>query len=164
NIINNASRNKYLNIFEIPILADKKDKADRELNKYLADLINSIEEMSVLNVVAEFEKQIFQKLDESLLYTKKIIDKNYEKNKPFYKFRMGLIKTSDKEINKLSNIKNLLDGKIEKELFDKMSIIIEYRNFISHGKRFKTKGSNSCMYGIEEIVEILNEILLEINK
>lgn len=162
NIKNKAMRNKYLELFEIPLLADKKGKYDTDLDKYLSDLINSIEEMSLLKIVADFEKQIFQKLDESLSYTKKLINENYDKNKPFYKVRIDFIKTSEKEINKLSNIKNLLDGKIEKNLFEKMSIIIEYRNFISHGKRFQTKESNSFMYTLEEVVTILNEVLEEI--
>jgi len=115
------------------------------------DLIDSY----FINIVATFEKIIFSKIPTAVGDTRKIVKDNYDENGPFGLVIGRFIKATN-DFNNLSNIKELLRGKIPSDLFDGFDEIVNYRNRIAHGKRFgeeTTLNLEDLIYNLDNIIQ-----------
>lgn len=144
---------KFLNAIEFPYVG-KLSKNRKQFIGEKMDLMNqSIEELVVLGLVSDFEKIVFDKVENASGEISKIV-KNHYKASPFNKFSTNFVK-SEKDIDKLSIIKAIISPKLPNELANRFSDIIEFRNRLAHGKRF---GKQSTL-SFDEIAQILDDIL-----
>ncbi|GEM_PF-869772 len=153
------------------IFLSNKVKGDkRDIIKEHFDLLKQkITELCILDMIAAFEHKIFTRVDNAHGEIEGIVEKEYKKrskilknssskeNKPtpFYIAASSFIKNGE-DIRSLSGIKGLLKDKLPEDLSEELSNIIEYRNWLSHGKRNEV-GKNSCLT-IGDIHEVLNDI------
>lgn len=114
-------------------------------------------EGAVLNLVSEFERVVFEKYKNSYGILKKIVGENAVRPFDFFKSRENFI--NDK-IEYLAGILNLLEGHISNDLFLKLKVIKDHRNYIAHGKRDSKPPAYE--FKLDEMVKILDDVILEI--
>jgi hypothetical protein len=112
---------------------------------------------AVLNLVSAFERVVFEKYKNSYGTLKNIVGENAVRPMDFFKSRVNFI--NDK-IEYLAGILNLLEGHIPNDLFLKLKIIKDHRNYIAHGKRDSQPPAYE--FKLDEMVRILDEVILEI--
>jgi RiboL-PSP-HEPN len=116
-------------------------------------MVDSVEELIILGLVSDFEKIVFDRVDNASGEISKIVKQKYA-SKPFHEFSSDFVKTS-KDIDKLSIIKAMTTPKLPVELSKKFAEVIDFRNRLAHGKRF---GEQSLM-SFDEIAQTLDEVL-----
>ena len=116
-------------------------------------MVRSIEELIVLGLVADFEKMVFDNVENASGAISKIVKEKYI-NGAFKDCSTGFVKTI-RDIDKLSIIKEILSPKLPKELSDQFKEIVEFRNRLAHGKRF---GKDSLL-SFDDIALILDDVL-----
>jgi RiboL-PSP-HEPN len=116
-------------------------------------MYQSIEELIVIGLVSDFERIIFDRVDNASGEIARIVKQKYE-SKPFNDFSVDFVKTA-KDIDKLSVVKKIIDPKLPKELSDKFREVIEFRNRLAHGKRF----GEQLLLSFDEIAQILDDVL-----
>ncbi|MDM8551351.1 hypothetical protein QUF72_14800 [Desulfobacterales bacterium HSG2] len=105
-------------------------------------------------MTATFERIVFTKIGNATGLTRKIVREHYDREKPFHIAISSFIKSSD-EINRLSSLYNILQGRIPNQLSDKFEEIINYRNRVTHGRRF---GEDTHLT-LQDVLETLSRIL-----
>ena len=134
--------------------AQKKKKRESIIKGYFDGVQKDIEDNAILNLVATFEKLIFNKIPAATNNSKQILASNYVFNDPFSSSIQSFVKTHE-DINNISGVLSILSGNISVTLENKLREIIEYRNRIAHGKRF---GKESLL-SVSEILEKLDETI-----
>jgi hypothetical protein len=144
----------FLRQHKIPAAGLKKKDRKETIENYFDSLQQQIFDNSFVDLVATFERIIFIKIGNSSGLLRRIVKENYSAQYPFSIAIEGFIKDSN-TINRLSSIQKILDGGISNYLSEQLKNIIDYRNRITHGKRF---GSETTLT-MKKALEILNEIL-----
>lgn len=116
-------------------------------------MVQSMDELIILGLVSDFEKIIFDRVENASGEIAKIVKQKYA-SKPFLNFSSDFVKTS-KDIDKLSIIKALVAPKLPEELSKKFAEVVDFRNRLAHGKRF---GEQSLM-SFDEIAQTLDDVL-----
>jgi hypothetical protein len=115
-----------------------------------------------LNIITTFEKIIFSRIDNAYGEIKKIVSEEYRRRylkkqfAPLHHSVNSFIKNKN-DFYSLSGAKKVLKNPISEELFQDLTEIIEYRNYLSHGKR-QDVGTAST-FKIGEIKDILINII-----
>lgn len=147
-------------IFSAGKTVRKRDKRDI-INEHFDSLQQKIEELCVLNIVASFEMAVFRRIGNAYGEIKSIVEDGYNKRLskrepvPFYIASSSFVKNRE-DIRNLSGVRKLLENKIPEALFNQLAEIIEYRNWLSHGKRANV-GKESGLK-VDEIYSTLNKI------
>ncbi|MCP4104248.1 MAG: hypothetical protein GY749_01710 [Desulfobacteraceae bacterium] len=133
---------------------------------YFDQLYTEITELYILNIITTFERMVFNKIDNAYGVIKDIVTVEYNKRyskkdkpAPLYHSAVSFIKVKE-DIHNLSGARKVLEKQITEELSEDLKEIIEYRNWLSHGKR-RNVGEASILT-IEQIKEILMKIIDEI--
>lgn len=128
--------NKYIFSLGGNLLGNKtKSNRSKEIELFFDNLQQDLIDSYFINIVATFEKIIFSIIPNAVGDTRKIVNENYDDKKPFKPMIDRFVKDTN-DFNNLSNIKELLRGKIASDLYEVFDEIINYRNRIAHGKRF----------------------------
>lgn len=116
-------------------------------------------ENSVIALVAVFERIAVAKYRTSYGAIKTTIKHYAVKPLAYYDSRERLV--NDK-IDNLAGVFYLLEGIIDHDIFDKLKIIKDHRNYLAHGQRDSQPPANE--FSIDEIASILDKVILEIAK
>ncbi len=143
---------KFLRDHGIPVTKQKNRQIIIE--DYFDSLYKRITDNAFTELIATFEKIVFSRIGNATGLTRKIVRENYIIGNPFHIAISSFIKDSD-DINRLSSIHNILQGKIPDELSDSLGEIISYRNRITHGRRF----GKETHLTLQNVLEILSKIL-----
>ncbi len=167
-IYNSAKiRTKCDNDFAIKIIPAfqnvKKQRQEHVIDSYFEQLDTNIKELYILNIITTFEKIAFDRIDNASGIIGSIITTEYNKRHlqsiPLRKSAASLIKSKE-DIFSLSGVRNVLEKQLSKDSFRDLKEIVEYRNWLSHGKRHGV-GMESIL-NITEIKDILMDIIDEI--
>ncbi|MDM8548664.1 hypothetical protein QUF72_01250 [Desulfobacterales bacterium HSG2] len=141
---------------------DKRDFID----EYFDILKQKIAEHYTLNIIAIFERMVFERIDNTYGEIKNIVRDEYDKRRsrrdrpaPLYHSATAFVKGKD-DIRNLSGARRILENQISPESSEELDKIIAHRNWLSHGKR-EDVGCDSNL-NTEEVYEILIKILDEI--
>ncbi len=143
----------FLKSIGFPYLGEISKDRKRFVEKKFDNLVQSIDELIILGIVSDFEKIVFDRIENASGEITKIVKEKYTL-KPFQDFSTNFVKTT-REIDKLSIVKAIVAPKLPEELLKKFSEIIDLRNRLAHGKRF---GEQSLL-SFDEISQILDDIL-----
>jgi len=149
---------KYVSEFNLPILGKKFKDYHNEIDKYFDKLGDIILEYSFLELFASFEAIVIEKIKLASGEMKKTINSNYNGSLPFNSYEERFVK-NENELSSLNKILNLLENKIDNTLYEKLKIIVKYRDRLAHGKRFN---EDIVLESIDETKKIMEQILEEI--
>jgi hypothetical protein len=147
------SDDRFLMAIGFPYLGEIKKDRKAFVNTKIDAMIETVDELIVLGLVSDFEKLVFDRLDNASGEITKIVFENYA-SEPFKNFSADFIKNS-KDLDKLSIINALISPKLPPILAKKFSEIVNYRNRLAHGKRF---GEQSLM-SFDDIAQSLDDII-----
>ncbi len=156
--------------FTIRILPSRKTRKIKDeshiVDDYFDLLYAEVTELYILDIIATFERIVFQKIDNAYGEIKNIVTTEYDKRHskkhrpaPLYHSAASFIKDKE-DVHSLSGARKILENQITEESSEDLREIIDYRNWLSHGKR-RNVGRASTLK-IEEIKEILMRIIDEI--
>lgn len=145
---------KYISSLGIYIERKKKKNREKYINEYFDNLQKELTDNAILCLVATFEKLIFNKIPFVIETAKETLADNYDNGNPFSKTIKSFVKDTN-NINKISDIQNLLIGNISMRLSNKLKEIIDYRHRIAHGRRF----GQDTLLTVDEVLESLNEVI-----
>jgi len=154
-----------IEIIPYPHKAKKTQLKSHIVDDYFDKLCTDITELYVLKIITTFEKIVFDKIADAYRIIESVITKEYRKRHSkqepttLHKSVTSLIKTKE-DIFSLSGAKDILEKQISRDSLENLTEIIEYRNWLSHGKR-QDVGKDSTLT-IEEIKDILIKIVDEI--
>lgn len=143
----------FLNTIGFPYVNQSIKDRKALVNSKMEEMVNSMDELIVLGLVSDFEKIVFDRLENASGEISKIVKEKY-KGVPFNKFSLDFVKTA-KEIDKLSVIKSIISPKLPVELVEKFAEVVEFRNRLAHGKRF----GKQSMLTYDEIAQTLDDVL-----
>ncbi len=145
---------KYINTLGLDIIGGKRKNRSNLINDYFDTLQKDLYDFAVLNLVATFEKMIFNRVSLAEQKSKTILASSYEMSAPFATSIKSFVK-SKQDINNMSGVLNILSGTISTTLRNRLKEIIDYRNRIAHGKRFGKETDLTVL----EIMACLDEVL-----
>ncbi|MDM8549970.1 hypothetical protein QUF72_07840 [Desulfobacterales bacterium HSG2] len=152
----------------------KKEK-QKETEAYFDSLCERIEEHYALELISTFEGLVFDRLGDTAGVIRRVVKSGYEKMRknhkptPLYHSASAFIKTRE-DIRSLSGASNILGKQIKQiseELHEELEEIIDYRNWLSHGKNYgKREGIKEpgIKPEIEDIYNILIRIIEEVSE
>ncbi len=143
----------FLKAIEFPYLGELSKDRKRFVGTRMDLMVQSMDELIILGIVSDFEKIVFDKVDNASGEIAKIVKQRYA-SKPFKDFSSDFVKTA-KDIDKLSIIKTIIAPKLPEELLKKFTEVIDFRNRLAHGKRF---GEQSLM-SFDEVALTLDDVL-----
>lgn len=114
---------------------------------------------AVVLLVATFERVVFAKYRTSYGSLKSVVRVHSTKPLDYYDSRERFINDS---IDKLAAVLALLENFIDPPLFKLVNDIKDHRNYIAHGKRDSKQPA--IEYPLHEMVKILDDVILEIEK
>jgi hypothetical protein len=148
------ARGKFISLINLSLLADKSDNLKGDIKKYFDEIQQKIIDLCFLDIVATFEKGIFCSICNAFGLIKKIVKEGYEKPSPFHMVSESFVK-KEEDIYNLSGVKNLVIQKLPGNMAERLSEILEHRNWLAHGKRI---GKQSTIT-IDELHKTLKNIL-----
>ena len=143
----------FLKAIGFPYIGELSKDRKKFVDTKIDLMVQSIEELIIIGLVADFEKIVFDRVSNASGEISKIVKMKYTAE-PFKNFSTDFVK-SVKEIDKLSVVKSIISNKLPEELLLKFSEIIDFRNRLAHGKRF---GEQSIM-SFDDIAKILDDVL-----
>ena len=114
-------------------------------------------EGSVVSLVSTFERVLFVKYKTTYGKLKTVVKDNAPNSMDFYKSRENFLNGN---IDKLSGIIFLIEGKISADLLQKLKLLKDHRNYIAHGKRDVSPPAVEMK--LADIAKTLDEIIREI--
>ncbi len=145
---------KYLTDLGLNLIGKKTKDRKNMIKEYFDTVQKDLEDNTILNLVASFEKIVFNNIPIAINHSQKILKSHYKESEPFSSSIKSFVK-STQDINNISGIQNVLSGNISAALNNKLKEIIDYRHRIAHGKRF----GRDSMLTVSETLEKLDEIL-----
>ncbi len=146
-----------LNLGIVDIIGLPKKNRENLIKEYFDKIQKDIEENTILNLVATFEKLIFNKIPPTIHHSKQLLSSNYSDQSPFSSSITSFVKDS-RDINNISAIQAILTGSISVTLERKLKEIIDQRNRIAHGKRFGQESDLTVNETIEKLDEVMENI------
>ena len=126
---------------------------------FIDNLTRTIYDNAVIALTATFERVVFAKYRTTYGVIRTTI--NIHSTKPLNYFDSKERFVND-QIDGLSGILSLIENIIDDDLFRKLKIIKDHRNFIAHGKR--DSKPPAVEYDMDTIVKVLDEVIGEIEK
>ena len=114
---------------------------------------------SVIALVATFERVVFAKYKTSYGSIRNTVITHSVKPLDYYNSRAKFINDG---VEYLAEILHLLEGIIDDTLFDKLRILKDHRNYISHGKRGAKPPA--VEFTLDQIATTLDGVIREIEK
>ena len=114
-------------------------------------------EISVVSLVATFERVVFAKYRTSYGTIKSLVSENAIRPLDYFKSRENFI---NEKIDRLSGIIYLIEGHIDTELLAALKLIKDHRNYIAHGKR--DVAPPAVEMKLSEMAKALDEVIREI--
>ena len=143
----------FLKVIGFPYLGEISKDRKGFISTKMDIMVQSMDELIILGLVSDFEKIIFDRVDNASGEISKIVKRKYNSN-PFKEFSTDFVKTL-KDIDKLSIIRTIVAPKLPEELSNKFTEVVDLRNRLAHGKRF---GEQSLM-SFDEIAKTLDDVL-----
>jgi hypothetical protein len=150
---------KYIAEFNLPILGKKSKNQEKDIDKYFDTLNDTILEYAFLELISTFEAIVIDIIKNASGNMKKTLAVNYTGN-DFKNYEDKFIK-KENDLGSLNKILDLLKGKIDPNLHEKLAEIIKYRDKLAHGKRFY---NDIVLERIEDTRDVMEAILEEITK
>jgi hypothetical protein len=149
-------------------LAQKTSRAPGDPSyskKSLAELFDNtvtptLDEVCFIDLVRVFERIVFDLVDNASGQIRRVIEKGSKEKYPFHLYADKFVKVKETDIGNLGDVQKILQGRIDRDLENKLTNIVKYRNWLAHGKRFADKPSWPGT--IAEVLEILEEVLTKI--
>lgn len=110
-------------------------------------------------MIATFEKIVFSKYSTTYGKLKSVVRDSSARPMDFFEAREKLINSG---YDRLSQIMNLIDGLIDRNLFLKLKQIKDQRDYIAHGKRIPKP--QNVELKLEEIATVLDNVIIEISR
>lgn len=149
---------KYLRELGLDIVGKKKKQRDDMIKEYFDRVQKDLEDNTILNLVATFEKLIFNNIPTAINNSKEILNTHYSNQDPFSSSIKSFVK-STQDINAVSAIQGILSGHISTSLGKNLKEIIDYRNRIAHGKRFGKESQITVSETLERLDEVLKVVV-----
>lgn len=149
---------KYLRELGLDIVGKKKKQREDMIKEYFDRVQKDLEDNTILNLVATFEKLIFNDIPTAINNSKEILDTHYNNQDPFSASIKSFVK-STQDINAVSAIQGILSGHISTSLGNNLKEIIDYRNRIAHGKRFGKESQITVSETLERLDEVLEVVV-----
>ena len=143
----------FLKVIGFPYIGEISKDRKSFIGTKMDSMVQSINELIILGLVSDFEKIVFDRVENASGEIVKIIKQKYT-SKPFLEFSADFVKTS-RDIDKLSIVKAIVSPKLPVELAKKFAEIVDFRNRLAHGKRF---GEQSLM-SFDETALTLDDVL-----
>ena len=143
----------FLKAIGFPYIGELSKDRKQFIGTKMDLMVQSIDELIILGLVSDFEKIVFDRVKNASGEISKIVKQKYIAQ-PFKDFSTDFVKT-EKDIDKLSIIKAIISPKLPEELSKKFAEVVEFRNRLSHGKRF---GEQSLM-SFDAIAQTLDDVL-----
>lgn len=120
-----------------------------------------LDEICFIDLVRVFEQVVFDLVDNASGRIRSVVKKSKEKY-PFHLCSEKFVKSpTNRDISNLGHVHDILEGKISPDLHKKLGQIVDYRNWLTHGNRFKGKKPVSPG-SLPEVLDILEEVLTKI--
>jgi len=132
----------------------------------------ALEQVCFLDVVRTFESMVFELVGDASGNIKRIVNDSARAKAgkritfPFQSSADRFVKIKGEDVQNpgdiryLSDVKDILNGKIPHELYDSLDAIIRYRNWLAHGNRSSERPEYPG--DLPHVVKILNDVLREI--
>ena len=145
----------FLFTIKFPFVGEIKSKGKQgSLKTKFFEVSQFHKENTILTIVAEFEKLVFEKVNDSSVLIKDVVHNGYVSGQPMHTFRVSFVK-EEEDIYNLSGFNKFLESHQTEK--DDLKEIIEFRNFLAHGKRLKV--GQSSYKTLEQIITTLDNIL-----
>jgi len=149
---------KYLRGLGLDIVGKKKKQREDSIKEYFDRVQKDLEDNTILNLVATFEKLIFNDIPTAINNSKELLNANYRNQDPFSSSIKSFVKDTQ-DINAVSAIQGILLGNISTSLGNNLKEIIDYRNRIAHGKRFGKESQITVSETLERLDEVLEVVV-----
>ncbi|MEW6350351.1 MAG: hypothetical protein AB1646_14890 [Thermodesulfobacteriota bacterium] len=118
------------------------------------------EELCFIDLVRVFEGIVFDLVDNASGEIKKTIRASKGKY-PFSPSAEKFVKSSEgRDISNLGHIQEILEGRLSRNLSEKLAAIVKYRNWLAHGNRFKDTNAQASLPGDRhQVLAILKDVL-----
>ena len=143
----------------------KKDK-EKDTEAHFDSLCERIEEHYALELISTFEGLVFDRFGDTAGVIRKVVKSGYERMRknhkptPLYHSASSFIKNKE-DIRSLSGASSILEKQISEELHEELEEIIDYRNWLSHGKNYgKREGIKEP--GVKPEIKDIYNILIRI--
>lgn len=108
-----------------------------EIHERISVLRTHVEDMAFLALVAAFEMLVFARIELAGEKIRSMVEAGYHSDQPLYAFRLAFVRDHESFRN-LGGLRELLGDDIRiTALAQDIKAIIDYRDYIAHGKRFK---------------------------
>jgi hypothetical protein len=131
----------------------------KSATEFAESVLRTSYEGAVVLLVATFERVVFSKYRTSYGSLKTVVKIHSTRPLDYFHSREKFVNDS---IDRLAAIIALLEGIIDPDLMQKLTVIKDHRNYIAHGKR--DSAPPAVQYSIEELTKILDDVILEIEK
>jgi hypothetical protein len=165
-ICNNAQKrscsnpsSSFVTTIRLPLAGQKSKNPRNEIAEYFDGLSQKVFDFCFLDLVASFERIIFNTIGNASGEIKGIVRDKYKRPSPFHMTAASFVKKQE-DIYNLSGLKSLISEKLPKNNSEVLSEILEHRNWIAHGKRV---GKQSTL-NINELYNSLKDILVFIHE
>jgi hypothetical protein len=149
---------KYITEFNLPISSKKVKNKTQVIDSYFDKLNEQVLEYTFLELFANFEAVVLEKISNASGNMSSILSERYEYSE-FNSFTGRFIKT-EKDFGSLNRILILLENKISADLYADLKNMVKYRDRLAHGKRFNHE---IILDNLEESRNVLTKILEEIS-
>ena len=143
----------FLKTIGFPYIGELSKNRKQFIGSKMDLMLQSVDELIVIGLISDFEKIVFDRVDNASGEISNIVKHKYNKQ-PFKEFSTNFVKTG-KDIDKLSIVKAIISPKLPEELAKRFTEVIEFRNRLAHGKRF---GEQSLM-SFDDIAQTLDDVL-----
>ncbi len=145
----------FLFTIKFPFIGEIKAKNKEDSLKIkFSEISQFLRENTMLIIVAEFERLVFEKINDSSVLIQNVVDNGYLSGQPMHQFRTSFVK-EENDIYNLKGFNAFLT--IHPNIKIDLQEIIDFRNYLAHGKRLKVgKNSNKTL---EQIITTLDNIL-----
>jgi hypothetical protein len=145
---------KFISMIGLPLFSKKSKDLRGDIRKYFDEVQGKTIDSCFLDLVAIFERSMFNSIGNASGEIKSIVKAKYEKPSPFHMASDFFVKKQE-DIYNLSGVKNMIAEKLPKSAAERLSEILEHRNWLAHGKRIGKQSTIS----VDELYECLKEIL-----
>jgi len=149
--------NKYVSRLECPHFGGKVVKEDFE--EYFDEVFGAIEDGWIVSVVVVFEKVAFKWLSGATGELRKLIKEGYPSSDAFGRSTDNLVKRRE-DIGNLHGLQKVIDRVLDAEEKKRLSRIVDFRNYVAHGKRWPRPEGESL--DMSSTAAFLDDVLQEI--
>lgn len=143
----------------------KADERKQIVKRYFDGIRETIENDTLIALVATFEGEVFSKLSRVIGEARNLVEHADGPNAPQTKLRRALIKDDD-DIYNSGSVKNLLKSQLsETSLLEDLENLLHYRHHLAHGRRFsKHKRAVRCIEAFEILQQVNNVVMAAVAK